>query len=223
MERAASLNLLGASATAAATTASERIGSGSGSLVIVEAIVRESAEGFSTPLVAAPRSLRLLLPPAGVASSTGVSDEPVIDIGVPFPSLFFNTLDLGGLGGLVVIECVPFVNNLDTLAVAVLTLGSLNPLIPRSFFLPPGMNCGALSLLADRVDVEAGGCSSRILRRAEMVSFAVQPSESDDGVGEGEDSSWIGGGMVKGLDPAGSANVLIVLLLLGDDESEVCQ
>ena len=56
-----------------------------------------------------------------------------------------------------------------------------------------------------------------------MVSFVGQPSESEEGVGEGEDSSCIGGGIVKGLDPAGSANVLIVLLLLGDDESEVCQ
>lgn len=52
--RAASLNLFGALAAAAATTASGMIGSGSVSAVVAEAVVEVSAEGFSTPLGAAP-------------------------------------------------------------------------------------------------------------------------------------------------------------------------
>jgi hypothetical protein len=168
--------------------------------------------------------------PIAFSSRVGVA-KPELLVGVGGAD-FLSTLTLGGSGGFVELECVFFVNNLDTLAVAVLILGSLTPLIPLFFpSAPLGMNWGGFSLdgllfwpatrSRDDAAADAACWSSRILRRDLMVSLAGQPSDSEEGSdGDGDDNSWMGGGIARVREPQCSFNVVLLLALLLPDEED---
>ncbi|EEB99101.1 hypothetical protein MPER_01281, partial [Moniliophthora perniciosa FA553] len=87
-------------------------------------------------------------------------------IGVATPDdLPFNADCLGGLGGLVELECLPFVSNLDMLAVAFDAPASAGvPVAPAFCNKAGGRNTIWYSWLGDTGAGAGVGCSSRILR-----------------------------------------------------------
>lgn len=106
--------------------------------------------------------------------------------------LIFNDECLGGEGGLVELECIDLVNNLETLAVAVDVEASAN-------------GGGVISVGGGWIleNEGGGGCLSKILCSAETVCLALHPPSDEE-----EEDSSIGGVMRRRGGVAGGFGVL---------------